>query len=612
MLSKILIADRSTSFDSALSVLRDPWLARVLSNRLEECEDLERVCAIISPDLSRLFPDLSLYGDMDKAASRLASAIASGEKVVCAVDFDSDGINSGAIFHRAMNEVFWCPRDSFDVQISHRSQWGYGYTEFAVRNIFRKHDQALPDLVITADQGSSNEEQVKLTYQLARERGKKIEVIVTDHHEIPGDGPVSAYAFVNPQKDDIPQDMKDICGATVLWFLMVRTYQLLEERGHPLPPHSKRKLFELIAHCSIATISDVMSLASPLNRAICKAGFAAINTLNHPAWEVLRNQVGNESVVDEETIGFVLAPQINAASRIGLSGETALAFLTTQDPVCAKESYDHLVACNEERKEIGAEMLEASMEAAKQQVGEGRLVIVVYLPDGTPGVSGIIAGRLKEAFNRPAIMMSPSSESEATGSARSIPGINIRECLQEVHESDPALLPKFGGHPMAAGMTVPIHLIDRFAEELNKAIRKRIDIEDMAPVIKADFHLNLLRRPMGVEHAKRLETLKPYGQKFPPPVACVSGKVEGLRPMGKKRQVHLRFSVRTEDAGHLYNMVWFNARESDSDPWPVSEGVVYTFAAIPSINRFRGQETLQLQVLTLGTLLQQSKGEERD
>ena len=600
MLARIIVPPNNPSYEAAFGIFGDPWLARTLSIRIPFASQ-EELSHIVCPNISNLFPNLSLYSDMEKAANRLADAISKRQKIVCAVDFDSDGINSGAIFYRCLSEVFWYDKELFDVQISHRTLWGYGYSEYAVRHIFRKHNDAPPDLILTADQGSSNEAQVKLTYSLAKEHGVSTDVIITDHHEIPGKGPVSAFAFVNPQKDDLPAVMKDVCGATVLWFLMISTYQKLTERGYSLPPGSKAKLFELVAHCAVATISDVMSLASPLNRAICKTGFDFINRLDHPAWRVLRDNVSGSGIVDEETIGFVLAPQINAASRIGLSGETALTFLCSKDMVLAQENYEHLVACNEERKDIGAEMMDVALEAAKKQVEQGKIVIVVFLPKGTLGVSGIVAGRLKEIFHRPAIVMSPSSESEATGSARSIPGLNIRECLQQLYDQQSKLLLKFGGHPMAAGMSVPIHKIDEFACELNKIVKTHVSVDDLSPIMKVDFNLNKLNRPMRIEHAKKLELLKPYGQKFPPPLACVTGEICNLFPMGKKNKFHLRFTLRTEK-GHLYPCVWFNARKSEADDWPVKEGVVYTMVVSPSINSFKNKESLQFQVISLGVV----------
>jgi single-stranded-DNA-specific exonuclease len=543
-----------------------------------------------------------MYEDMEKAADKLADVMAYGGKIVCAVDFDADGISSGAIFQRAMQDFFGYPKDKCFVQISHRTLWGYGYSEYAVKNIFREHAEEPPALIITADQGSSNEKEVQLTYQMATAANIDLDVIITDHHHIPPQGPDSAYAFINPQKQkDLHQDHKDICGAMVMFLLMLATKEKLAGRGMI---SSNVRLFELLGNAAVATISDVMSLETPCNRFVCHAGFGIINKSNHPSWTFLRAQ--QELPIDEEFIGFQLAPRINAGGRVGLSGETGLNFLCAPDMVTAKANYDLLTEANEERKDIGQEMLSEAFELAKEQVEKGRKVIVVYLPNGNSGNSGIVAGKLKEQFHRTALMLAPINATEATGSARSIPGVDIRARLQEVYENHPGIINKYGGHPVAAGMTCEIARIEEFAELLNQAVERHLNPGDLTPVIEVDFVANGLATPVDINFVRETYLLKPYGQKFPPPLLAAQGTVENISLMGKKGKLHARFEFLVE--GVPYPCVWFNIRNDESEELKIENGSFATLVLQPSENVFRGKSSLQFRVVSAGKFDENAPG----
>lgn len=570
-----------------------PLIATILSSRVDSFEEAVHV---LNPDIKSLIPSPFVYQDMEKAAERIANAIIEGEKIVCAVDFDSDGINSGAIFYRAMTESFFCPAKNIRVQISHRTLWGYGFTDYAVKNIFRHDSGNLPALIITADQGSSNEEEIRLALQMADELGHGLDVIVTDHHKIPEKWPESAYAFVNPQRQlELQQEFKDICGATVMFLTMLATKEKLVAAGH-IPQDTK--LFHLLSNCSVATISDVMSLKSPLNRAICHNGFRLINESRHPSWSLLRHQ-NNNQYIEEEFMGFNFAPKVNAASRVGESGDVALGFLCTPDITESSNFYRNLVNANEERQDISSEMLNSAFNEAKQQYEAGRLIILVYLPEGHSGISGIVASRLKEQFNRPAIMLAPINSKEATGSARSIPGLDIRQKLIEIDEKHPGILNRYGGHSAAAGLTCNISDIDKLGDKLDELIRAEYSYEDLVSAYHVDFDLNSCwDRPLNIEDVSILEGLKPYGQNFPPPTFVVDGTVSDMIPIGKKEKIHLKFKVVTTLA--TYDCVWFSARLTESEDFPISEGSFYSFVAMASKNFFRNNVTLQLMIQGIG------------
>lgn len=567
-------------------------LATVLANRIAE-PDL--IADVLHPDLRKHLPDPGIYTGMKKASDVLLNAITKQKRVLFAVDFDADGINSGAVLYRGLVEGFGYAPELVSVMISHKAKWGYGVSTKAVKHILDM--DPLPDLVITADQGSANGKEIALLRGLAAIRGQTLEVIVTDHHEIPDEGfptDEDVVAFINPQRDrSLTQELKDICGATVAWLLMITTFKLAEERGIPLPPDARRNIFNLVSHCAIATVSDVMSLAHPLNRAICREGFRIINTTAHPAWLLMKELNGNYPI-DEGFVGFTLAPLINAASRVGLSGYEALQFLIAKDGATAAENLKHLQRANEQRKEIGKEMLDAAFEKAQKQIDEGHSAIIVYLPNGSPGVSGIVAGKLKEAFGRPAVMLAPSGEGMATGSARSIAGINIRDCLEEIYNFRSDLMPRFGGHPQAAGMLVPIEHIEDFSDILQKIIARKLSSEDLEPTIEPDFVLGENLPSFTMKDMKDIERLKPFGQHFELPNIVLEGRIKNVKPMGKKEKIHLRFELETEHG--KYECTWFFARANEGEAWPTNEGDFATVSATPSINRFRGRESLQMQI----------------
>lgn len=569
-----------------------PMQSLILANRVQR-ENWEDLLNLNPQQIS----SPKKYQDMEKSAKRIVKAIKDSEKIVCSVDFDSDGINSGAVFKRAMTEFFGCPQDNIHVQISHRSLWGYGLTSHAVKNIFREHANRLPGIILTADHGSSNEEQIQLALETAKTFEIPLDVIVTDHHHIPEKWPESAYSFVNPQRqENLSQDEKDVCGAMVMFLLMLAVKDELKAQGLL---DEGVQLFQLLSHCALATISDVMSLESPANRYICKAGFNIINTSTHPAWSVLRSQ--SDTPIEEGFVGFQIAPRINASSRVGLSGKTALDFLTTKDIETAVTNYKEMTQANEERKEIGLDMESDAIDEAERQVDNNNVVIVIYLENGNAGNSGITAGKIKERFNRPCILLAPINQTEATGSARSIPGLDIRGILERVDNANPGILLAFGGHPVAAGLRAPIDCIEKLTTLLNEEARKLVSTEDLTPIIDVDFHLNDLKEPLSLIDINKLDELKPYGQKFPPPVFSIEGEVAELKPIGKLAKTHLSFQLKL-DSGHSIRCIWFSARACENNPFPIEEGESHIFCAEASINRFMNNSSPQLMISTVGKI----------
>lgn len=366
---------------------------------------------ILNPSLKHI-PDVSLLKNIDKAADRISDAIINKEIIGLLCDFDVDGISSTAVLSKSLIDYFNVQPFLIKYFISNRMTEGYGFSSNVLERIFETDD--IPTLLITADQGSSDEERVALYLDTMHKKGEKnASVVVTDHHEIPeSGGPSSAYAFVNPQQEGDSFPDKTICGCTVALFVMVATRLCLIEKGY-LKDDSP-KLGELLSYSTAATIADCVSMASEVNRAIVKYGLNEINQEKLPPWKVMRKAIiKNESQpVRADTIGFGLGPRINACSRTGGDGLNGVRFYLSETDISAQRYFDMLDYDNEERKQIEKKLVEKSFEIASDLVLKGHLSLVIYLPDGHHGIHGIVASRVVEKFGRPTICLSPRKVNE--------------------------------------------------------------------------------------------------------------------------------------------------------------------------------------------------------
>ncbi len=390
--------------------------ALVIANRdIPKGTDIQ---GFMNPSLDNI-PNIGQMQDIKKAGNRIADAIIEEEQICLACDFDVDGISSAAVMYKALVDLFGYDASKVDVCISNRMKEGYGLNDQVIDRILLK--DPIPSLVVTADQGSANEPQIKRyieeTTKISKKRkGSKRtidrvgEVIVSDHHEIPtSGGPTSAYAFVNPQRHDDVFPDKTICGCTVAMFVMATVRAALIKKGHLGKDAPTIK--PLMAFSTAATISDCVSMASQLNRAIVRHGLEEINNETLPAWKAMKNLCVKEAIepVRAESIAFGLGPMINACSRTGGDGMNAVRYYLADSDNDAKRYLSFLNVDNDIRKDIEKRLVQEAMEKSVDLIEKGFHSLVIPIKQGHHGIHGIAASRVVERFGRPTIILSPKA-----------------------------------------------------------------------------------------------------------------------------------------------------------------------------------------------------------
>lgn len=439
-------------------------------------------------------------------------------------------------------------------------------------------------MLLTADCGSTDEERI------AHLRAAHVDVIVTDHHELPSAGPPrSAFACINPQRADCAYPDKAIAGGMVLWQLLKTTQDRL--LGHSRARARLGNLSDVMDYVSCSTVADCVSLASHNNRAIVRRGLRLISKRLRPCWKAMSHVIGSAGAVRAESIAFGIAPRINARSRLA-DPFAALHFLLAADLNVATSWPSVLEAENQSRKEIERMMIEMAIDRAADQVDAGRASITLVLRDGHPGVQGICSARLVETFGRPTFLFSPSPTEPCLllGSARSIDGVNVRRLLQQVADLRPELVQRFGGHKAAAGATIRAEDFPRFEMLFEQFVQECVSPHDLGPIRWSDGELAVSDMTLATFDA--LDVLEPTGRGFEPPTFDGEFRIVELRPIGDGRHLHLILARERQ----RWPAVWFRARHSTDDPLPVTAGQCARFLYRLSDNPFRGKRRLQLKI----------------
>lgn len=432
--------------------------AIIAANRLKEATT-ESIQAIINPKMNDL--DIWQLKDIDIAANRILQAKHRGETIGLVTDFDVDGISSACVMKLALTEYLGFSEDKIVVYINNRMMYGYGFNEKVLDRIFTEGGDSPPTLLITADQGSNDSAQViAFKERMATLGFEHADVIVTDHHHInEGETCDGAVAFVNPQRFDDDFQDKTICGCVVALLVMSAVRETMIKSGD-ISPETPRLSSTLLTYASLATVADCVSLQSKYNRYIVRKGIDDINNGIIPAWVVLKESLNKpSSLIDASDLGFMLGPAINADSRTGGDGSDAINFLLAKTVDDARYYYERLKSRNDRRKEIDISMQEDALkEASRQYFEENRRGLVIYLPQGSHGIHGIVASRVKERFNCPVIIFSPTDKKEKdhddkilTGSGRCIERMNIRDMAFTACDG---IWVKGGGHPAAMGLKI--------------------------------------------------------------------------------------------------------------------------------------------------------------
>lgn len=528
--------------------------SRILAGRVPEVDQAER---LLSAALSNL-DDPSLLPDVDRAADRVLAAMRNSEVVSLSCDHDADGTGAAAIMYRALTALGH-PPGWIQFHISHRLREGYGLNQSLAKRILATDPR--PKLVITADNGSGDEPRIEMLKSAA------IDVIVTDHHMLPEDGPPrSALAVVNPTRPDSLYPDKTVCGAMVAWLLMSHVRRRGIELG--LFRSDAPKFTDLLAIAAISTVADCVSMASGNNRAVVRAGLRLINMSEEPFCAVLREQLGNGKQLNEEDIGFQIAPRLAAHGRLDES-MPGIRFLLATSVSEATQMFGTLSEANNQRKEIQKALTEQAMIGAAAMVARGTVGLAVFLKDGMAGVHGITSSRITDHYGLPSAMLSPmlGDGNLIAVSCRGIRDFDTKRALQEVADAAPGLLLSHGGHPGAGGAKLALDDVPRFQQLFDRAVRAQLGNRRPQRSILVDGDLPGGHLMLGL--VDEMGAMAPFGRGFEAPIWEGAYDAVGVRRIGRDG-THMSFSLTSGRQSH--KAVWFRAMERDGDPLPIRDG----------------------------------------
>lgn len=466
--------------------------------------------------------DPMLLTDMDKACARILEAIDKEQTIVVYGDYDVDGVTATALLYQHLKGM----GASVKCMLPSREGDGYGLSKNAIQSI---HDKGC-QLIVTVDNGISALEEAEFAASLG------VDLIVTDHH-LPHDALPKAVAVVDPRRADDHSPFKGLCGAGVAFKLCAAL--------DGCPPE------EMLDYCgdlaAVGTVADVMPLTGE-NRTLVKAGLKLLQQTDRPGISALLEEVGLEGKpITAENVSYAIAPRINAAGRMD-NAVTALQLVLCEDEERAAELAHKLNEINVARQETEQEIVKAAQEQldAEPAILEDR-VILIWGRDWHPGVIGIVASRLVEKTGRPVIVVSVDEHGEGKGSGRSVQGFNLHECIASCED----ILLRFGGHAMAAGLSVREENLPELRRRLNEWAARECAVL-FTPPLECDLSIHLDR--ITVESVRRLEQLAPYGAENPTPVFVLEKAViDGIFSVSDGK--HCRLRLRQGNAS-IY-AVWF-------------------------------------------------------
>ena len=526
--------------------------------------------------LAKLHAPQSMRG-MQAAVELLVQAVRAQERILIVGDFDADGATSSTLAVLALGAM---GAPAVEFLVPNRFDYGYGLTPEIVE-VARDYQ---PDLLVTVDNGISSIDGV------AAAKAAGMKVIVTDHH-LPGEALPEADAIVNPNQPDCEFPSKNLAGVGVIFYLLSRLRSALEEAGwfrdSDIAAPNMAEYLDLVA---LGTVADLVPLDHN-NRILVHQGIARIRAGRcRPGISALLEVAGRDQArLSTTDIGFIIGPRINAAGRLDDIG-TGIRCLLTQDPTEARALAAELDALNRDRKAIEQGMQREALAALEKLQLEGEIPwsLCLYDEHWHQGVVGILASRIKEKFHRPVIVFAEGDNGLIKGSARSIPGLHIRDALSDVAARQPDLISKFGGHAMAAGLSLPAENLAAFREAFEQAVRSRLDAAQLQAVIDSDGALEPGEFTM--ETAALLRACAPWGQAFPEPLFDGEFLLLQQRIVGER---HLKMVVApVGDPQRALDAIAFNV---DTDQWPQPAEKI-RLAYKLDINEYRGRQSLQLMV----------------
>jgi single-stranded-DNA-specific exonuclease len=558
-----------------------PLLKRLYANRgINEPDDLDLA-------LARLIP-IGRLGGIDAAVDLLCEHFGRGTRIVVVGDFDADGATSTALVVRQLRCLGF---KHVDFLVPNRFQYGYGLTP----EIVQLAAESKPGLIVTVDNGISSHAGVAMATSLG------IETLITDHHLAPATVP-AANAIVNPNAPGDTFPSKALAGVGVAFYLMAALTRAMQERGLAANPPAVAELLDLVA---LGTVADLVPLDRN-NRVLVHQGLRRIRAGRCVAGIRALLEAANcmPSNIVAADLGYQIGPRLNAAGRLD-DMSIGIQCLLTDDPNMARMLAARLTQLNTDRKELELQMQQEALVAIADMRAEDPMLplgLCLFDESWHQGVVGLVASRVKERVNRPVIALARADATTLKGSARSIAGVHIRDVLDAVATRHPGLIEKFGGHAMAAGLTLPAATLAQFQAEFDAEVRRWMSVDDTIGIVHSDGSLQ--QDELTLDIARLLQQAGPWGQNFPEPMFDGCFEVRNVRILGER---HLKLEVRSVSGdGPIKALTSCEAiafRHFDHDDAPhVQPDSRVELAYRLDVNRFNGSERLQLVVEYLRVL----------
>jgi single-stranded-DNA-specific exonuclease len=534
--------------------------------------------AELDKGLARLIPFAQLKG-IDAAVSLLVTALAQRQRILIVGDFDADGATASAVGVLGLRML---GAAHVDYLVPNRFEYGYGLTPEIVAVALQRQ----PDLLLTVDNGISSVEGV------AAAKAAGLTVLITDHH-LPGPELPAADAIVNPNQPGCAFPSKALAGVGVMFYLLLalraklRELHWFAERGIAEP-----NLAELLDLVALGSVADVVPLDAN-NRILVHQGIARIRAGRARAGlrAVLEVAGRDYARINSTDLGFILGPRLNAAGRLD-DMSLGIECLLCEDEALARDMAQQLDELNKDRKSIEQGMQREALAQLKDlPLADMPFGLCLFDADWHQGVIGILASRLKERYHRPAIAFADAGEGLLKGSARSVPGLHIRDALDAVAAKHPGLISKFGGHAMAAGLSLPQAHYPAFAAAFDAEVRRHLHADDLTGRLLSDGSLSI--EEFHLDLAKALRHAGPWGQHFPEPLFHGVFQVVQQRLVGDK---HLKLVLKSECGSVELDGIAFNI---DRELWPNASVRWVEVAYKLDVNEFRGRESVQLMIAHL-------------
>ena len=521
---------------------------------------------------------------MGEAVRLLAAALKNQRRILIVGDFDCDGATSSALMVHGLRAM---GAQAVDYLVPNRFDYGYGLSP----QVVEEAQKLGAELLITVDNGISSISGV------AAAKAAGMEVIVTDHH-LPGENVPDADAIVNPNQSGCDFPSKNLAGVGVAFYLLLALRSALSEQGwfeqQGIRPPNMADYLDLVA---LGTVADVVALDGN-NRVLVHQGLQRMRAGRlRPGIQALIDISGrNQQRLVASDLGFALGPRLNAVGRLD-DMSMGVACLLCDDINEARRLAAQMDELNRERKAIEASMQqEALATLARVRISDGALPsgLVLHQDDWHQGVVGLVASRIKEQYYRPVIAFAEAGDDELKGSGRSIPGVHLRDLLDAINTRHPGLITKFGGHAMAAGLSLTKNALTPFKAAFEQMVDEWVSPELLAGEILSDGELSV--NELNLELAEQLRFAGPWGQAFPEPVFDGEFRIIQQRLVGDK---HLKMVLSPDEGRTVIDAIAFNV---DLGIWPNAAIQKVQLVYKPDVNEWKGRRQLQLLVERLAPL----------